>query len=776
MSDKYDIMKNLMPLLCLACLSLAACKEEKTAQADYQIVPLPKSITLSGEDAFTLSNKTHISYQDAVLKRDAELLSEYISDITGFAPAVDASGDAGIRLVIDSTKFTQAESYTMEVSQKNITITGSDASGVFYGIQTLRKSMPIGQGATKILFPCGVINDYPRFGYRGLHLDVCRHFMPLDSVKIYIDMMAMHDMNRFHLHISEDQGWRMEIKKYPELTKVGAFRSGTVIGNNSGVYDSIRHGGFYTQDELRDLVQYAADRHITIIPEIDLPGHMLSALASYPSFGCTGGPYEVWRQWGVSEDVICAGNEEALKFLEDVLNEVMDVFPSDIIHIGGDECPKTRWHECPKCQAKIKELGLKGDGRFTAEDYLQSYVMNRMENVVEARGRRIIGWDEILEGDPAQNAIVMSWRGIDGGIEAAKLGHDVVMAPNTYLYFDYQQTDDTENEPVNVPGYLPVERVYSFEPMPQELTAEQQKHIIGVQANIWTEHLPYFRFVEYNAMPRIAALAEIQWCLPEQRDYPDFVRRCFHLADLYDLYNFFYAHHIFDLKVQSEADTLTGSLKVTLSKYGDGDIHYTLDGSDPKQGQVYDKPLEIKDNCELRAVVMRPAGAGKETCVNYNFSKSSMKPIKLKTPPDQNYAFGGAITLVDALKGAGNYKTGRWIGFWGRDLDAIIDMEQPTPMSRVCFDADVVKGDWIYNPKSATVLVSDDGAVFKEVARDSYPVMEWEEADGVKTYELSFDTVTARYVEVVINCHELPKTHKGYGNPAWVFVDEIDVY
>ena len=442
---------------------------------------------------FELSPKT-IVYFEAGLQREAQFLSEYVNDIMGYALNVrEYHGQSdGIVLKTVPEDFDYNEAYEIDVTSKQVTIKGADAAGVFYGIQTLRKSLPLspslrGVGGSKTAVPCATIRDWPNFAYRGMHLDPCRHFMDLDSVKIYLDMMALHNMNQFHFHLSEDQGWRIEIKKYPELTEIGAYRNGTVLGHNGNIYDTIRHGGFYTQDELRDLIQYAAERHINIIPEIDLPGHMQAALACYPQLGCTGGPYEVWRRWGVSEDVLCAGNEDAMLFVEDVLNEVMDVFPSPYIHIGGDECPKVRWEQCPKCQAKIKELGIKADGKFSAEDYLQSYVMNRMAKVVESRGRRVIGWDEILEGNVSETAIIMSWRGTQGGIEAARKGHDVIMAPSSHLYFDYYQSEDIANEPMCIGGYLPVERVYEFQPLPEELTPEQQKHIIGVQANIWTE-------------------------------------------------------------------------------------------------------------------------------------------------------------------------------------------------------------------------------------------------------------------------------------------------
>ena len=359
-------------------------------------------------------------------------------------------------------------------------------------------------------------------------------------------------------------------------------------------YDTIRHGGFYTTEELKDLVDYAAARHITIIPEIDLPGHMLAALAAYPQYGCTGGPYEVWQQWGVSDDVICAGNDDAMAFLENILLEVMEIFPSEYIHIGGDECPRTRWENCPKCQAKIKELNIKDDDKHTAEDYLQSYVMSRMERFIEEHGRHIIGWDEMLEGELAPNATVMSWRGSEGGYKAAKMHHNVIMTPNDYLYFDYYQTLDTDNEPFSIGGYNPVKKVYSYEPVPDDLSEYEQSFILGPQANIWTEYTNQFSVLMYRMLPRIGALAEVQWCNPEQKNYEQWVKRAYRMSKLYDTYKWNYATHIFDIDVKITPNIKDGLLDVEMSKLIDGDILYSLDGSDPvKHGIIYTQPLKI---------------------------------------------------------------------------------------------------------------------------------------------------------------------------------------
>ena len=711
-------MKKLSILVFVALL-LSACTKEQPPQASYDIIPQPKAVQLNEEKPFDLGSKT-VVYYEAGLQREAQFLSEYVNDIMGFAMNVqEHQGQSdGIVLRIVPEDFDQAEAYEINITPKQITVKGADAAGVFYGIQTLRKSFPIPQFSILnsqflIEFPCGTIKDYPNFAYRGMHLDPCRHFMDLDSVKIYLDMMALHNMNQFHFHLSEDQGWRIEIKKYPELTEIGAYRNGTVIGHNGNLYDTIRHGGFYTQEELRELIQYAAERHINIIPEIDLPGHMQAALACYPNMGCTCGPYEVWRRWGVSEDVLCAGNEEAMQFVEDVLNEVMDVFPSPYIHIGGDECPKVRWEKCPKCQAKIKELGIKADGKFSAEDYLQSYVMNRMAKVVEARGRRVIGWDEILEGNVSETAIIMSWRGTEGGIAAAQKGHDVIMAPCSHLYFDYYQSEDIASEPMCIGGYLPVERVYDFQPLPEELTPEQQKHIIGVQANIWTEYIASFNHVQYMAMPRMDALTELQWNNPQERDFEAFVERCRKMAQLYDLYHYNYAKHIFNPQVW--ADTVETNL-------------------------------------------------------------ATRKPITLRQQPAEKYTYEGAMLLNDGNLGRGAYNSGRWLGFNGYPLDAVVDLEQPAEMSHMRFHALINKGAWIYNPSNVKVLVSDDGEIFREVAQKDIPISTWADRDGIFSYEVELVPVTARYVEVVISGHDLPEDHSGFGNPAWIFVDEIEVW
>ena len=756
-----------------------ACSGGKKAQGDYAIIPLPQEVVTQGSAPFLLKPSTPISYQegDAEMEQTARFLASYVKEATGYEPKViTGNADKGIHLSIASD-IRNPEGYRLLVSENGIEIAGASNAGIFYGVQTLRKSIPAVAEGMNIELPAASINDYPRFPYRGMHLDVSRHFFPVDSVKKFIDILALHNMNRFHWHLTDDQGWRIEIKKYPELTQIGAQRKETVIGRNSGKYDGKPYGEgmFYTQDEIRDVIAYAQERFITIIPEIDLPGHQLAAITTYPDLGCTGGPYEVWTQWGVSDDVICAGNEKAMTFLEDVLGEVIDLFPSEYIHVGGDECPKVRWEKCPKCQARIKAEGIKGDKKHSAEEYLQSYVISRMEKFVESKGRHIIGWDEILEGGLAPNATVMSWRGMDGGIEAAKQKHNVVMTPNTYVYLDYYQSADTDLEPEAIGGYLPLEKVYSFEPT-AGISPEDQKYVIGAQANLWTEYIPTFSQVEYMIMPRIDAVADIQWSDPSKKDYQTFLPRVACMTQLYDRLGYNYGKHIFDINASLTTNTENGTLDIALTKLGEGDIYYTVDGSDPTIASIkYEGPVQINQDCEFKAIVVRPNGTSRIFSEDIFFNKATMKPITLKEQPSKGYVFNGAQVLVDGLRGGSNYKTGHWLGFQGKDLDATIDLKEPTEIQKVSFNTNVVKGDWIMGASAVTVKVSDDGKNFKEVASKKIPELTQNDKDGLYPQEISFAPVKARYVEVIINSSKLPKWHGGAGSPAFLFVDEIEI-
>ena len=549
-------MKTITKLQLMAAFSLllVSCGTggNGSAEADYQVVPLPDQIEMTEGKAFALTASTRIIYPEGneKMERNAAFLADFLELSTGIRPEIttdEANKDAVILSL--GLQNENSEAYRIQIDRQNIRIEGTSEAAVFYGLQTLRKSVPVGN-YKHVTFSPATITDAPRFGYRGMMLDVARHFQPVEFVKKYIDLLALHNINRFHWHLTDDQGWRIEIDAYPKLMEISSMRKETVIGRNTGEYDGTPHGGYYTKEELKEIVQYADERYITIIPEVDLPGHMLAALAAYPELGCTGGPYEVSREWGVFEDVLCPGKEETFTFLEAVLTEVMEIFPSRYIHIGGDEAPKTRWEKCPDCQARIKELGLKDRNGHTAEHYLQSYVTARIEKFLNDHGRSIIGWDEILEGELAPNATVMSWRGMDGGIKAAQMGHDVIMSPTDYCYFDYYQTQHTEGEPLAIGGYVPLEKVYSFEPAPDQLTAEQKNHILGAQANLWTEYISDPEHVEYMTLPRLAAMSEVQWMKPGKKEYTAFLKRLPRLLSLYEKLGYNFATHVSDVKAE----------------------------------------------------------------------------------------------------------------------------------------------------------------------------------------------------------------------------------
>ena len=510
--------------------------------ADYNVIPLPQEVTLTQKGAFVLTGATPIVYPkgDEQLKNDAQFLSDYIADVTALRLTTTSAKVKNAITLRLNKKVQSKEGYVITVDKKGVVIEGATAAGVFYGVQTLRKSIPVDKSLTEVTLPGVVVKDAPRFGYRGVMLDCARHYFPVKFVKQFIDLIAMHNMNVFHWHLTDDQGWRIEVKKYPGLAKIGSVREKTVLGHNSDVFDDTPYGGYYTQEEAREIVKYAADRFITVIPEIDMPGHMIAALAAYPDMGCTGGPYKVCQIWGIMPDVLCLGNEKTYQFCEDVLSEMMDIFPSEYIHLGGDETPNVRWKECPKCKALMAKENL-------TPGKLQGYFTNRIEKFVNSKGRRIIGWDEILDGDINQSATIMSWRGTAPGARGAKMGHDVIMSPSSHVYFDYYQTRQGESqweEPLLIGGNLPIERTYSLEPVPEGADAETASHIIGVQGNLWTEYIAGPSLAEYQVLPRMGALSEVQWRPQGQKDFENYKVRQTKMLKLYDAYGLVYAKHM----------------------------------------------------------------------------------------------------------------------------------------------------------------------------------------------------------------------------------------
>ncbi|TAJ14145.1 beta-N-acetylhexosaminidase [Marinilabiliaceae bacterium JC017] len=593
-------------------LLVMSCTLTNKEQSEYNIIPLPKQIN-KGTGEFTLNEKTTIVFSS--LDKESQVVVNYMVDLlrpsTGFELPVVTEKPSGnfIELVISPEMKGHRGVYHFNVTSDAVIIRAPEAIGLFYGIQTMRQMLPVNvehktvQQGIKWNIPAATIIDEPRFKYRGLHLDVGRHFFPVSFIKKNLDLLALHKMNVFHWHLTEDQGWRIEIKKYPKLMEVASQRKETLIGHGGRPpfkYDGKPYGGYYTQEEVKEVVAYAKERFITVIPEIELPGHSQAALAAYPYIGCTGGPYETATRWGVFDEVFCAGNEQTFKFLEDVLTEVIELFPSEYIHIGGDECPKTRWKTCKKCQNRIKNEGLKD------EHELQSYFIHRIENFLLSKGRRIIGWDEILEGGLAPEATVMSWRGEAGGIEAAKQGHDVIMTPNASLYFDHYQTDP-KNEPLAIGGFTPLEDVYAYDPIPAELTAEEAKYVLGAQANVWTEYMKESNYVEYMVYPRACALAEVCWTPLERKDWRNFRQRMenhFNRLKALDV-NYFY--EVPKPVTETQNIGFIESAEIALDvPVNDVEIRYTIDNSEPSaKSLLYSKPVVVKNTGTLKAITIK---------------------------------------------------------------------------------------------------------------------------------------------------------------------------
>lgn len=770
---------NLMGVLCiLFSTCFYACSEKRTLNSDYEIIPKPLDVNCKGDASFLLKDGVAVIYPEnnRKMQDNAEFLVDYVERQTGVKLTSHAGMpvDGAICLTLDLSDD-NAEAYKLIVNDKRVCISGASEAGVFYGIQTLRKSLPVAQDIN-VNLSAVEIYDKPRFAYRGAMLDVARHFYTVDEVKTFIDMLALHNINRFHWHLTDDQGWRIEIKKYPKLMSVASERKETVVGRwYSGIYDGKPYGGYYTQDELRDVIDYAAKRHITIIPEVDLPGHMQAALTAYPELGCTGGPYEVRTIWGVSQDVLCVGNDFTLQFVKDVLSEVADIFPSEYIHIGGDECPKVRWEKCPKCRERIKSLGLKSDAKHTKEQRLQSYMIQEAAKYLKEKGKRIIGWTEILEGGLVPDATLMSWIGESGGIEAAHQHHDVIMTPNTYLYFDYYQSKKVEDEPLAIGGYLPIEKTYNYEPMPKELTKEEQQYIKGVQANLWTEYIPVFSQVQYMVLPRLGAAAEVQWTDPSKKDYKDFLRRVPHLVAVYDCYGWNCATHVYDVNVDMKADTVNHVLNVQLSTMADDPIYYTLDGQDPTEKSLkYTKPFTIDQSVVLKTMAVHPDRTSKISVDTIRFNKATLKPVVLLQPNESRFSPDGPVVLVDGRNGNHSFDTGAWLAVAGNDLEAVINMQAETILSSASVHVYVRKDAWLFDARGFSVSVSSDNKNYKEVASQEYKQMQESDSDGIIEHELSFDPCKATYVKIkVISEKSMPDWHWDAGKAPFLLVDEI---
>ena len=756
-----------------------------TGQNTLNLAPMPAEVKM-GKGIFSINKNTLIVIEGKGQNKNTLVLNEYLKNTVGYKLQIAKKNTTSNAIVLNTNRLDSkiSGSYILESNSKATTISGFDDAGISYGIQTLIQLLQTSNPLSNVKkfslsIPQLSIIDYPRFQYRGMHLDVARHFYPISFIKKYIDYLAAYKFNTFHWHLTDDQGWRIEIKKYPKLTQVGGFRNGTIIGRYPGKdNDSLRYGGFYTQAQIKEIVQYAADKYITVIPEIEMPGHASAAIAAYPQLSCfptedtqvpkgsawsgiTKGK-QVQQTWGVFEDVF-APTDYTFNFLQDVLDEVITLFPSKYIHIGGDECPKEAWKKSEVCQQLIKENNLKD------EHGLQSYFINRIEKYLNTKGKNIIGWDEILEGGLAPNATVMSWRGEAGGIEAAKQGHKVIMTPGKPVYFDHSQSKNEDS--VTIGGYNSIEDVYAYEPIPAALNSEQAKYVLGAQANIWTEYMKNERKVEYMLFPRIAALSEVLWSPKEKRNWNDFERRLPAIFENLEKQKINYSKAYYDLKAT-----------VLPTKNNEG-LHWKLES---KQKEVltinknnwdsiwgYSKPELLKESATLYAYNSKTKIAQK-----FLFNIATGKKITLANEASKSYPGDGAFTLVNGVQNEkGLAKSSEFLGFNGTDLDATIDFGKDVDIYKISLHTLNQNGSWIYLPTAIEVsfIPYADTTIITRNPPIETITQKITDENNLQQIKLA-EPKTCRYIKIVAkNYGIIPRGKPGAGNPAWLFVDEIEV-
>ena len=759
------------PLLAVAC--------NKRVVADYNVIPQVQNLSVKNGDVYVFDSSRKLVYDNQDSRRSLELFARDLEELVGIRPSVaagtseDAKGNVYFTLGLQDGR---KEAYSINVSSDGILVQAVAPEGIYRATRTLLKSVGT-EKTSSVEFPSAEVSDWPRFGYRGLMLDVSRHFSDVEMVKRTIDMLALHQLNIFHWHLTDDQGWRIEIKSHPELTEVGAWRDDTVVGRYLGgtdyPTDGKRHGGFYTQEQIREIVAYAKERYIEIIPEIDLPGHTSAVLAAYPQLGCEDKEYKVANRWGVIRDVLCAGNPASLDLFKDIMDEVCKLFPGKYIHLGGDECVKERWKACPKCQKKIRELGLKDGNRYSKEDYLQSWFMGEVASFVQSKGKRVIGWDEILEGVPMDDSVIMSWRGTEGGITAAKMGHDVVMTPTSDMYFDQSQTLASQLEEIPVGGFINVMKVYSYEPLPASLTPEQQKHILGCQANVWCEYMPEERIRQYQILPRLAALSEVQWTMPERKNYKDFLKRLPKMLSIYDHYGYNYAKHVFDVACSYSVNVEKGSLEVSLSTLGNDPIYYTLDGTSPqtKKAMLYDDtPIVISSPSELKVSVLRNGKFTKEeTLFKLDCNKATFKKVNISTTLNIMQAHLPHEILTDGIVGSLRCDDYRWMSCTGR-MSLVLDLGKSESFSRIGLTALNSQSENILVPQNVKIQISEDGKQYCTIL-DIEKNHEIQAQQSVEYISEEVGKQTARYIKMDFDSYKYPDK----SSPSWVFLSELTV-
>lgn len=773
-------------LIILSCFFIFwNCQSNRSfSEKEIGIIPQVQKMTL-GQSAFRFKRNTKFVVENIEQKEVARQLTLMFGKAAGWEPAILVGANEGSNQVYFRTEpVMRPEEYSIGVTNKQIVIKASRPAGFFYAVQTLRQLLPVAIESNSVqkgvdwLVPVISIQDYPAFPWRGYMLDVVRHFFPKEDILKMIDYLALHKINTLHLHLVDDQGWRIEIKKYPKLTSIGAWRV-----NHEDLPWNARpaqqpgekatYGGFYTQNDIREIVAYAQKKFITVVPEIEMPAHVSSALAAYPQFSCSGGPFTVpsGGVWPIT-DIYCAGNDSTFLFLQDVLTEVMNLFPSKYIHVGGDEATKTEWEKCPKCRNRIKTEGLKNVGE------LQSYFIRRIEQFINSKGRILLGWDEILEGGLPPKATVMSWRGIQGGIDAARQGHDVVMTPGSPCYFDHYQ-GQVDQEPPAIGGFNPLKKVYEFNPVPVVLTEQEAKHIIGGQANLWTEYVPNFKHAEYMTFPRIAAFSEALWTPGSRKNWDDFSRRILLMFNRYEKLGINYAKSSFQVIAKTSYDSTENKLAVSLSGELPGTkIYYTTDGTDPAiTSQVYSNPILIDRTTTLKAFGQEGNGmTGSMMSATFNINKATFKPVKYLTPYNDSYKGSGDITLVNGVRGTSNFSDGQWQGWNGGNMSVVIDLQQQTQVSKISVGSIQNANAWIFFPKKVEFYLSPDETNFRFVAETENDIDPLAPGVRFKDFSAKFEPVTARFIKIIArNPGNCPAGTPGENQPAWLFADEVSV-
>jgi hexosaminidase len=781
-------------VLCLLSLSLVgphAMTQENPSSQSVALIPMPASLA-THEGSFRVNAETRFFLDDGGSGEvaEAQLLASVLARTAGWsdeirtlrAGSTPASGIL-LRLSEADTSRLGPEGYTLEVTPTSLTLTAATRAGLFYGIETVVQLLPPASMDTTVSgeevdIPCVSILDRPRFPYRGMHLDVSRHFFPVSFVKRYIDLLSLHKMNVFHWHLTDDNGWRIEIPRYPLLTQIGAWRvdrAGTTWREREPQQEGEipTYGGYYTQDQIRDVVAYAQARHVLVIPEIEMPGHSSEVLAAYPHLSCTGGPFTVATgAYWPNVDIFCAGNDSVFVFLEEVLGEVMQLFPGPYIHIGGDEADKLRWRACPKCQARIRAEGLRD------EEELQSYFIKRIEKIVTAGGKRLIGWDEILQGGLPPEATVMSWRGVEGGIDAARQGHDVIMTPVSHCYFDYYQADP-EFEPEAIGGYTTLKEVYSFEPLPSELSSEEARHVLGAQGNLWTEYVPTPSHAEYMVLPRMAALAEVVWTPRARRGWEEFRKRLdVHLQRL-DALGVTYSGGTFRPAFRTRARPDQGELDLVItSEQSSPLIRYTRDGTDPDENSPrYSGPIPLRESSWIAAALFEGATpAGRVVAKDVIVHDAVGSQVRYRTPYSDRFPSDSTF-LVDGLKGSLDHTDGYWQAFLGSDIDLDIQLPRPVRAKRIVLSFLVIDGSRIFPPGEVSVEVSADGRTFSPVLDADVDTAE--EEGPVRRLEFTFEPEGSASTAVIrvraTVDHTCPPGHPLEGMQTLLFVDEVIV-